>query len=282
MASFASRSEIIHKGTGGSSGTPYRYHTHKFAKSMSGTVSNRGCSLWKVDGYRGQAGANPGSTTPNIPTRTTAGAIAQTDPSGGRSLYLTGFTLYTHVQGTYTLYDRLLTNSELSATNTGTQTVGGTLTRHTDGVGVEIWVEIYTQIGATPTTITASYTPAGGGGPNTTQAIEFGGTNDREANRIIKLPLASGDVGVEAVGSVTVLATTGTAGNFGVTLAYPHIRVPGNTFGMAHRSFSDFPGEPGDPWASRRKIEDGACLAWMTFGAQQSGELIADLFMVES
>jgi hypothetical protein len=43
---------------------------------------------------------------------------------------------------------------------------------------------------------------------------------------MIILPLQEGDSGVRSVESVTVLATTGTAGNFGVTLFKPLLYLP--------------------------------------------------------
>ena len=85
---------------------------------------------------------------------------------------------------------------------------------------------MYTQIGASSTTVTASYTNTTPTAGRTTQATNFGNTGYREQDRIIPLPLQVGDVGVTAVASVTVLATTGTAGNFGLTLAYPLVTLP--------------------------------------------------------
>ena len=119
------------------------------------------------------------------------------------------------------LYDRLLHISGLSGTSTSAQTVGGTLTRNTTGEGNQIWVEIYGQIGATATTITASYTNTAGTSGRTTQAVAIGGTNNREVTRVIPLTLQAGDTGVQAVASVTLAATTGTAGDFGITIARP-------------------------------------------------------------
>jgi hypothetical protein len=41
------------------------------------------------------------------------------------------------------------------------------------------------------------------------------------ANRFVVVPLADGDTGVRSVESVTLAATTGATGNFGVTLFKP-------------------------------------------------------------
>ena len=45
-------------------------------------------------------------------------------------------------------------------------------------------------------------------------------------SRVIPLALQDGDTGVQSVQSVTVLATTGTAGNFGIVIAKPILYAP--------------------------------------------------------
>lgn len=219
-------------------------------------------SLWVCDGIP-CLGVTP--TTAAVPTNATIGTMQQADPGGGRQKWLTCLealvtvnSVSTTATGILNLYDRLLHIGGLSATNTGAQTVQSSgspaLTRYTDGLGNEIWVEINTQIGATPTTITASYTNESGA-THTTQAVTFGGTNYREKTRIIKLPLAAGDKGVQAIASVTVLATTGTAGDFGVVIAHPLAQIEIVNAGISvMRSFMH--GQPGPI-----EIVTGAALA---------------------
>jgi hypothetical protein len=157
------------------------------------------------------------------------------------------------------LYDRLLHNGGLSGTSTVAQTVGGTLTRNTGGVGNIIFLEIYTQVGATATTIEVSYTNQGGTSGQITPAISFGGTGLREAQRLIPVPLASGDTGVQAVASVDLVAGTGTGGNFGVTIARPIAYIPINIGGVG--GWRDFvTGLPGIP-----KLDAGSCLSLAFF-----------------
>lgn len=174
-------------------------------------------SLWL---FEGQPGAGVTPTTVAIPDNTTQGAVPVNTPGGGRQAFLTSGAALTNVAGQFRLYDRLLHIGGLSGTNTGAQTVGGVITRHTDGLGNKILAEIYTQIGATPTTITASYTNQAGVSGKSTIATTFGGTSYREIYRLIELPLAAGDTGVQSIQSVTVLASTGTAGNFGITMVH--------------------------------------------------------------
>ena len=76
-------------------------------------------------------------------------------------------------------------------------------------------------------TVTASYTNQAGTSGRTTTSVNFwsGGlgqaTVPPTANQVQFLPLQSGDYGVRAVASVTLSASTLTAGNFGVFLFKP-------------------------------------------------------------
>lgn len=165
-------------------------------------------------------GAAP--TTAAAPTSATAGALPFVNGSG--RLNLIGARLNGFNPGTFLVVDRLSHQGGLSGTVTTAQTTNlptAALTRYTSGDGVMIGLSIYTQIGTTATTVTASYTNQAGTSGRTTAAVVFGSTGFREANRLITLPLQSGDTGVQSVQSVTVLATTGTAGAFGVTLYKP-------------------------------------------------------------
>lgn len=124
--------------------------------------------------------------------------------------------------------DRLSHQGGLSGIVTTAQTTNlptAALTRYTSGEGVMIALEIYTQIGTTATTVTASYTNTTPTSGRTTKPVAFGGSLNREARRVFVLPLQDGDTGVTSVESVTVLATTGTAGNFGVTLFKPLLPI---------------------------------------------------------
>lgn len=258
MADITSLSDLVNRMTGGASGAP---ETIWFTKNdrQAGTitalpgVAAKMFSLWRYDGSP-SGGVAPGAVA--IPTNATAGGMQQTDASGGRTKYLVQFALAdAGSSGSWMLYDRLLHISGLSGTVTTPQTVGGTLTRYTGGVGNQIFVEIYTQIGASATTITASYTNQAGTSGRTTTAVAFGAANNRENNRFIMLPLQAGDTGVQSVQTVTVLATTGTAGNFGVTLAHPLAYAENylSQSGQYRDLAACFPGPV--------EIKAGACLA---------------------
>lgn len=190
------------------------------ASAATATIIGRMHSLWTYNKSNGATGSTPPISVA-APDKSTTGAIPYTNPGGGRQLWVAGVEGFMSQQCVGILYDRLLHISGLSGTVTTAQTVGGTLTRNTSGEGNQIWVEIYSQIGSTATTITASYTNQAGTSGRTTQAVAIGGTNNREVTRIIPLTLQAGDTGVQVPASVTLAATTGTAGNFGITIARP-------------------------------------------------------------
>lgn len=170
-------------------------------------------------------------TTATVPSRTITGAFGQKDGVG--NLCLGDFKFQTSnsigAGGLLILFDRLSHQGGLDATVITAQTTNlptAALTRYTNGQGVIAMLEIYTQIGATATTITVSYTNQAGTAAQISQPTVFGGTAFREVGRIIPIPLALGDTGIRSVENVTVLASTLTAGNFGITLYKPIMAIP--------------------------------------------------------
>ncbi len=161
--------------------------------------------------------------TATAPINTDPGALPFANGNAGR-LIVTDGRLDSTVKQTLILCDRVSYQGGLSGTTTGEQTTNlptAALTRYTDGVGVMAGITIYTQIGATATTFTIRYTNQAGTGSRVSKAVTIGGTNFREAGLIIPIPLADGDTGITSVQGVTLLATTGTIGSFGVTLFKP-------------------------------------------------------------
>lgn len=263
MTALTSLSDYVNRATGGNSGTPENTFWFKqpyVANTVDTWAAGLLYSTWKYDGFPGP-GATP--TTVVAPTNSSAGAIPFTDPGGGREKWLMSASLATVSSSVahLFLYDRLLTIGSLDGTVTTAQTVGGSLTRHTGGAGNQIWIEIYSAVGTTARTITASYTNQAGTSGRTTQATIFGGSTGTVGNddrAMIQLPLQAGDTGVQAVASVTISATTGTAGNFGVTVASPIAFLAFDENGGAVRNFAT--GMPGLP-----EVEAGACLATALF-----------------
>jgi hypothetical protein len=120
--------------------------------------------------------------------------------------------------------DLLNVSGGLNGTLTTAQTTNlptAALTRHTTGEGVMAGIVVYTIIGTTGTTVTISYTNSAGVSGRTSTATTFGGGFYREVGVLLPIPLQAGDTGIRSIESVTVTATTGTAGNFGVCMFKP-------------------------------------------------------------
>jgi hypothetical protein len=216
------------------------------------------------------AGTTP--TTGAVPTSATTGAITITAPSAGTHLWGYVKRMRTTLAGGgqsiagFMVVDRLSHMGGLSGTTTTAQTVStAALTRYTSGVGVWMAYEVYTAVGATATTITASYTNTVPTAGQTSQAVVFGGASSDNTRVVQPMCLASGDLGVTSVQNVTVLATTGTAGNFGVTLFQTLTLVPYLT-GLPGAAGTDGP-EYGVAWFP---CQPNACIQVLNWGTGQT------------
>jgi hypothetical protein len=91
-----------------------------------------------------------------------------------------------------------------------------------------------------------------------------------------RIPLAAGDSGIQAIEQIQLTATTGTAGNFGVTIAQPLAWIPVGAGGtMGWRDYTT--GLPGIP-----VIDPNACLALMFIsGVGSAPELFGSLATIE-
>ena len=120
--------------------------------------------------------------------------------------------------------DLLNVSGGLNGTLTTPQTTNlptAALTRYTSGEGVMAGIVIYTIIGTTQTTVTVSYTNSSGVSGRISTATTIGGGFYRETGLLIPIPLQGADKGIRSIESVTLAATTGTVGNFGVCLYKP-------------------------------------------------------------
>jgi len=279
VAAFTDLSDVINNATGGGAAQPQPSFVLKVARVASAAaqapIVGQWTSLWQYGGVPGVGGSNPGAVA--VCSRTTSGAAPLTNPGGGRQLWLTALAATLTGAGGLLLYDRLLQIGGLSATTTTAQNVqsgsGVSLSRYTGGGGNQIGVEIFTQIGTTATTITASYTNQDGTAGRTTQAVTFGGTNAREAQRVIFLPLADADTGVRSVETITVLASTTTAGNFGVFIAHQLRTVSLGFDGSGREDFLTGTPPP-------EEILADACLAYAVMPASTNalnGEILAGI-----
>jgi len=223
MPALTGIDDAVDKCSGGNNGNPQPFFLYKHDLLDAGAAPGGASgvnwqSVWQLVGVPSH-GIAPGAAA--IPTRATAGALGQANATGGRTLNLCFFgAMAQNSAGPLFVYDRIGHMSGLSGTSVVAQAVGVTAGRYTgaESVGNEMWVEIYQPIGATGRTIIANYTNDANL-PAVSPAVVIGGVGFQESQRLIRLPLASGDSGVRSVETVTILGgSTGTAGDFGVTL----------------------------------------------------------------
>lgn len=260
MALITDLSDLINLQTGGNNGNPENIFFHKVPRvggvAATAPVAGRALSLWRYDGTPA-GGAIP--TTGETPTVSTTGAIQFTAASGGRDKILVGATITPTISGVYLLYDRIFQEGGFNATLTTDQTVQGNppspaLTRYTGGTGNVAFFEIYSQIGATSRTLTMTYTNELGVSGRTGTAT-IGGTGFRDATRMGRIELQAGDTGIRAIEKISLNISTGTAGNFGITIGQPLAWIPVGSGGvMGWRDWTT--GLPGTPI-----LDPNACLS---------------------
>lgn len=234
-------------------------------------------SLWTANPF---GGAVP--TTAAALDNTTTGALNGFRNGNGSPLRLMRMNFGYYTSATLMLVDRLSHQGGLSAVVTTAQTTNlptAALTRYTSGVGVWMGLQIYTQLGTTATTFSVSYTNSSGTSGRTSPLQVIGGTGNREAGKIIPICLQEGDIGVQSVESVTVTATTGTAGAFGVVLFHPLMMIPVTQQGaQIERMDPLLNGGVNIP-----EIIDDSCLSWCIFSGAtgSSGAFQANLRFAE-
>ncbi len=183
-------------------------------------------SLWQSPGFPG-AGSTPGAWA--TCTDATVGGWPFVSPTSPALSYLSNFSCVGSASHYLTLYDRLGHIGGLNATLITSQTVNGVIPTGrgaaVDGSNVEWFVEVYAAIGATAANLFVVYTDQGDAG-RTAPAILFGGASPaNQPSRLYRIIPNSGQT-IKTVTSVILSATTGTAGNFGVTCARRLLTVP--------------------------------------------------------
>lgn len=188
--------------------------------SLSNAVAGQFFSLWTATGVPG-AGSAPGAAA--VPTKATTGAFGFTNPTAPVKSYLAWLTAQAGNNATnLEIHDRLAHMSGLSGTVTTSQ---GALSLVTNNPGsarlgetnysdVQWWLEVYTAMGSTGVNATVAVTYNDDSTGNLA-AIALGATP--RAGRLYPLVSASAGKFIKAVTGVTLSATTGTAGNFGIT-----------------------------------------------------------------
>jgi hypothetical protein len=230
--------------------------------SIAGQTTGSFASLWRATGQPGQ-GAIPAAAA--VCSNTTLGGIdftQQTAPAASYLGILEG--LNSNAAMTMELHDRLAHMGGLNGTLTTAQTVGIDLqtmagtSNLAERVGgdygdVQWWLEWYTATGATVATATVNVTYNDGSTGNLT-GVSLPAS--RPASHMIMLnnliPAAQGALRIRGVNTVTLSASTATAGSFGVTAT----RYRGAVFmPIANARFSNDWAALGAP-----EIANNACL----------------------
>lgn len=185
-----------------------------WAKGSLTATNGAMSSLWTAGGNPA-AGAAQGSNDGAVCDKSTTGAFSRLVNAGvGRNHVLLWEGFGPNVSAVV-LYDRLWHSSGHSGTVTGpTAFTQPALTRYTDGVGVEAWLDVYTAIGSTSRVATISYThPTLGSGKSATANTIV----SQAAGQCVRFTGPETDA-ITSIQSVGLSATTGTAGNYGLTL----------------------------------------------------------------
>lgn len=196
--------------------------------SISNAAAGQFHSLWRATGQPGQA-AIP--TTAATCDNTLLGALQFTQQTSPATSYLGLLEgLCTNTGTTLEIHDRLMQMGGLSGTVLTAQTVNLDLNANLASDNLDVrkgdanfsdvqwWMEWYTDTGATASNATINVTYNDGtSGDLTVQAV--GGTV--RASRMIPLntliPAAAAGKYIRDINTVTLSASTGTAGNFGFT-----------------------------------------------------------------
>lgn len=204
--------------------------------SIASQTANSYCSLWRATGQPGQGAIPTVVATCNNTTVGTIGFNQQMSPSTSYGAYLEIAT--GNAAMTMELHDRLANMGGLNGTLTTAQSVNLDLSTllSTNNINVrkgdanysdvQWWLEWYTATGGTAVTATIVVTYNDGTTGNLS-VLSLAGS--RPASHMIPLnsliPSAQSGKFIRGIVSVTLSATTGTAGNFGVTATRPRMTL---------------------------------------------------------
>lgn len=196
--------------------------------SLANAAAGQFFSLWTATGIPG-AGATPGAAA--VPTSATTGAMGFANQVGPAASYLAWLAVQAGNSATnLEIHDRLAHMAGLSGTVTTAQGALSLVTTapsaarlgDTNYSDVQWWLEIYSPLGATGVNATVAVTYNDDSTGNLA-AIALGVTPRQ--GRLYPLVSASAGKFIKAVTGVTLSATTGTAGSFGITATRPRTSV---------------------------------------------------------
>ena len=194
--------------------------------SISSQAAGTYVSMWRATGQPGQGAIPAAAAVCNNALTGAIGFAQQTAPATSYGAYLEA--VFSNSAMVLEIHDRLMHMGGLNGTLTTAQTVGIDLNGVTadnmvERIGdsnfsdVQWWLEWYTATGSTAVTATVAVTYNDG----TTGTLSVPLAATRPASQMIPLngliPAAASGKFIRGVTSVTLSATTGTAGSFGVT-----------------------------------------------------------------
>lgn len=204
--------------------------------SIANAVAGQYFSLWRATGQPGQGAIPTAAATCNNALTGAMNFTQQTSPATSYGGWANATCSNSAV--TIEVHDRLMQMGGLNATLTTAQTVslnlnGVTADNMVARIGdanfsdVQWWAEWYTDTGATASNATVAVTYNDGTTGNLT-TFAAGGTV--RASRMIPLnnliPAASAGKFIRSIDTVTLSASTATAGNFGFTATRPRMTMP--------------------------------------------------------
>lgn len=196
--------------------------------SLANAAAGQLFSLWTATGVPGAGSAPSAAAVPNSATTGAMGFANQTAPA---TSYLAWLAVQSgNSASNLEIHDRLAHMGGLSGVVTTAQGALSLVTTapSADRLGdtnysdVQWWLEVYTAMGATGVNATVAVTYNDDTTGNLA-AIALGATPRQ--GRLYPLVSASAGKFIKAVTSVTLSATTGTAGNFGITATRPRTSV---------------------------------------------------------
>lgn len=196
--------------------------------SIASQTANSFCSMWRATGQPGQGAIPAAAAVCNDSLLGCVGFAQQTAPATSYLTILEGVT--SNAAMTLEIHDRLMHMGGMSGTVTTAQTVNLDISTNlaTDDLDarkgdanysdVQWWLEWYTTTGSAGVNATVNVTYNDGTSGNLTAQYL---TAFRPASLMIPLngliPAADSGKFIRAINTVTLSATTGTAGSFGVT-----------------------------------------------------------------
>jgi hypothetical protein len=183
-------------------------------------------STWPLAGTP-VAGSGAGSINGVLRSRSDIGALGQTNPASGNTLYLSRVDVITANVLQLMLLDRLWDDSGIAMNVVGAQaiTMPGAITRYADGEENILIAECISAWGVTGITLTASYTnSAGVSGRSATATVD----GSPVAGQSWIFNLQAGDTGIQSIQSVSRSGSTGAAGSLGLVIAQPRTALLGS------------------------------------------------------